>query len=228
MHLLKLPSILAVSAVLCVSAGCSKRGSQSKGAESQASSQPAPTSSSSSSSATAQAAPPSGTSSSKSQGKAKSVSDENCPMSVPGATAKAEDVPEGVALTLNTPEPTQVPEIQQRSRRMLHEQATATQQRASSTNATPMQEAQREDLGDSQFEEQDGLDETGMGGSGMAGAPSMPASASVQDTPDGVVIVYTALDPKKQKQLSSEIHMAADQMQHGKCPGMGGPSPSME
>ncbi|WP_338864334.1 hypothetical protein [Myxococcus stipitatus] len=226
MHLLKVPSILAVSAVLCFSAGCSKRGSQSKGAESQASTQPAP---SSSSSPTAQAAPPSGTSSSsKSQGKPQSVADENCPMTVPGATAKAEDVPEGVALTLNTPEPTQVPEIQQRSRRMLHEQATATQRRASSTNATPMQEAQREDLGNSQFEEQDGLDETGMGGAGMAGAPTMPASASVQDTPDGVVIVYTALDPKKQKELSSEIHMAADQMQHGKCPGMGGPSPSMK
>ncbi|WP_342375603.1 hypothetical protein NVS55_30520 [Myxococcus stipitatus] len=214
MHLLKLPSILAVSAVLCFSAGCSKRGSQSKGAEPQATTQPP------SSAPTAQA--PKARSSSKS----KSVSDDNCPMSIPGTTAKAEDTPEGVALTLSTPEPTQVSELQQRSRRMLHEQATATQQRAS--NATPMEEAEREDLGVGQLEEQDGLDETGMGGSGMAGAPTMPASASVQDTPDGVVIVYSALDPQKQKQLSSEIHSAAEQMKPGKCPGMGGPSPSIE
>ncbi|WP_163865236.1 hypothetical protein [Myxococcus eversor] len=225
MHLSRLPSILAVSAALCFSIGCSKRGSQSQGAEPQASTQPPPEAPPPPATAAAvppdmgpQPPPPDGKHHDKHH---KSASAANCPMSVSGAVARAQDVPEGVALIISTPEPTQVAELQQRSRAMLHEQAESTQR---AQQETPMQEAQHEDLGDSPLEEQDGLDDTGMGGSGMAGAPTMPSSASVQDTPDGVVIVYTAMDPKKQKQLSGEVHKTADQMQPGKCPGM---SPDM-
>ncbi|NTX33563.1 hypothetical protein HUA74_01525 [Myxococcus sp. CA051A] len=225
MHLSRLPSILAVSAALCFSVGCSKRGSQSEGAEPQASTQPPPAQPPPP--ATAEAVPPDmgpqpPPPGDEHHGKHhKGVSEPNCPMSVSGAMARAQDVPEGVALIISTPEPTQVAELQQRSRAMLHEQAESTQR---AQQETPMQEAQREDLGDSPLEEQDGLDDTGMGGSGMAGAPTMPSSASVQDTPDGVIIVYTAMDPSKQKQLSSEVHKTADQMKPGKCPGM---SPDM-
>ncbi|WP_408889512.1 hypothetical protein ACJ2CR_38295 [Myxococcus faecalis] len=216
MQLFRLPSILAVSAALCFSVGCSKRGSQSQGAEPQASTQPpAPPQPPPS---MAQGAPPPDDAHGKHHGKHhKGVSEANCPMAVPGAVARAEDVPEGVALVLSTPEPTQVAELQQRSRRMLHEQAASTQ-RAQETSV--LDEVQREDLGDSDTEEQYGRDDSGTGGAGMAGAPTMPSSASVQDTPDGVVIVYTAMDPSQQQQLSSEVHQTANEMKPGQCPGM--------
>ncbi|MCE9667541.1 hypothetical protein LY474_06905 [Myxococcus stipitatus] len=229
MRLLRLPSILAVSAALCVSAGCSKKGDQSKGA--QATAQPQGTSSPSSttaqpqgtsspSSTTAQAPPPEqATQGGKHHKKhhAQSVEDENCPMKVPGAQARAQDVPEGVALIISTPDSTQVADLQQRSRRMLNQQAASTQR---VQHEPPIEEAQREDLGDSPLEEQLGSDESGRGGGGLAGAPTMPSSAHIQDTPEGVVIVYTAQDPKHQEQLNKEVHHTADEMKPGICPGV--------
>ncbi len=191
MFLSRLTCAVAVSAVLGFSTGCSssKRGTPEPGA--QASVQQAPSQPGS--------------------------EQQLCPMTVPGAQARAQDVPEGVALIISTSEPDQVAELQQRTRRMLQQQQESTQR---AQQETAMGRVQEEEIGDTGMEEQLGKDDTGQGGSGMAGAPTMPSSARVQDTPDGVTILYVAADPAQQKQLSSEVHRNADQMQPGRCPGM--------
>ncbi|MCP3103334.1 hypothetical protein LZ198_31075 [Myxococcus sp. K15C18031901] len=217
MRLFRLPSILAISAALCMGVGCAKRGTQPENAtvnnQPQGTSEPVSTSAESSKPEQSgkEVEPP------HKKGHAESVADVDCPMKVPGAQARAQDVPEGVALIISTADESQVADLQQRSRRMLNQQAASTQR---VQNEPPIEEAAREDLGDSPLEEQLGDDTSGRGGGGLAGAPTMPSSAHIKDTPEGVVIVYTAQDPKHQKQLNKEVHQTADEMKPGICPGV--------
>ncbi|MBZ4330340.1 hypothetical protein NR800_21570 [Corallococcus interemptor] len=188
----RLPLTLAAAAALCFSAGCSKKGMHKE--ESQ---QPLPASAQS-------AATP-------------ATTDPRCPMSVPGTQVHTKDTPNGVSMMFTTSDPSQVGDLQMRARRLLDEQSKRT-------NSEPvMNRAQAEDLGDSSTEIQSGLDESGTGGGGnrdMAGAPTVPAAAVGEDTPDGITITYTAQDPRQTRRLIDEIHETARQMQGGHCPGM--------
>ncbi len=181
----RFPAALAASVMLCFSVGCSRKAKTSKGHMPP----------------TAQQMP---------QGQeglppnARAGMKHDCPMEVPGARARAEDIPEGVALIIVTPEADQVTNLQQRSRRM-------------------MQFQQEHGTGGSGMAQPPGVKYDEMGGQeepGSAGAPSVPSVASVHDAPQGVVIVYTAVDPARQDKLSSEIHRNAQYLDTGKCPGM--------
>ncbi|RKH14406.1 hypothetical protein D7V97_03005 [Corallococcus sp. CA053C] len=183
----RLSLALTASATLCFSAGCSKQ-EMHKSTSHQASS-------------------PS----------AQSSVDQRCPMAVPGAQVRTEDTSDGVALIFTTSDPTQVADLQLRSRRMLDEQARRTQ------GQTPMDLAQEEDLGDSATEEQAGRDESGTGGGGAldtAGAPTVPSRAVAQDTQDGITVTYSAMDTMQKRQLIDEVHETARQLKGGHCPGM--------
>lgn len=178
---------LAASAALCFSAGCSKQ-EMHKSESPQATPTPAQAS-----------------------------VDQRCPMAVPGAQVRTEDTSDGVALIFTTSDPSQVADLQLRSRRMLDEQAQRTR------SQTPMDLAQEEDLGDSALEEQAGRDESGTGGGGpqdTAGAPTVPSRAVAQDTQDGITVTYSALDEMQKRQLIDEVQETARQMKGGHCPGM--------
>ncbi|AFE07068.1 hypothetical protein COCOR_06696 [Corallococcus coralloides DSM 2259] len=94
MPMSRLPLMLAATAALCFSAGCSKKGMNK--AESK---EPM--------SATAMS----------------STGDQRCPMSVPGAQVQTQDTSDGVALMFTTTDPSQVSDLQARARRLLKEQS---------------------------------------------------------------------------------------------------------
>ncbi|QDE99800.1 hypothetical protein BHS05_30375 [Myxococcus xanthus] len=181
----RFPAALAASAVMCFSVGCSRHAKTAQGGRPP----------------TAQQMPRQG------EGlppNAQAEMKRDCPMDVSGAQARAEDIPEGVALIIVTQETDKVADLQQRSRRM-------------------MQFQQQHGTGGSGMAQPPGVDYDEMGGReepGSAGAPSVPSIASVHDSPEGVVIVYTAVDPARQDKLSSEIHRNAKYLDTGKCPGM--------
>ena len=185
----RLSLVLTASAALCLSAGCSKQ--EMHKSESR------------------QAIPPPAQ---------RSSVDQRCPMSVPGAQVRTEDTSDGVALIFTTSDPSQVADLQLRSRRMLDEQARRTQ------GQTPMDLAQEEDLGDGAMEEQSGRDESGTGGGGgaldTAGAPTVPSRAVAQETEDGITVTYSAMDTMQKRQLVDEVHETARQLKGGHCPGM--------
>ncbi|WP_426754576.1 hypothetical protein [Myxococcus sp. Y35] len=181
----RFPAVLAASAVLSFSVGCARKAKTSQeGMPPTAQQMPQDQ----------EGLPPN----------AQAEMKRDCPMEVPGAMARAEDIPEGVALIIVTPETDKVADLQQRSRRM-------------------MQFQQEHGTGGSGMAQPPGVDYDEMGGReepGSAGAPSVPSVASVHDSPQGVVIVYTAVDPARQGKLSSEIHRNAQYLDTGKCPGM--------
>lgn len=191
--------VLAVLTTLALLAGCSKNATTSQGkGQSTAQQQPA-------ASSTAEQAPPGPTSE---EIPARAEMERDCPMKVPGAQARAEDRPEGVALIFVTSEEDQVAELQQRSRNMMQRQ----QEHGTS--------------GRRGLDQPPGVDYQAMGGSGLpgsAGAPSVDSSARLEDTPQGVTIVYRALNPSDQERLRAEIHETARQMSPGQCPGMAPP-----
>ncbi len=181
----RFPAAVAASAVLCFSVGCSRKSKMSH-----------------------EGMPPTAQQMPQGQDQlppnARADMKRDCPMDVPGAQARAEDIPEGVALVIVTPEADKVEDLQKRSRRM-------------------MQFQQEHGTGGSGMAQPPGVDYDEMGGAeepGSAGAPSVPSVASVHDAPQGVVIVYTAVDPARQDKLSSEIHRNAKYLATGKCPGM--------
>jgi hypothetical protein len=131
-------------------------------------------------------------------------------MIVPGAQARAEDTPEGVALTIVTSEKDQVADLRELSRQMMQRQ----QERGTAGRRGAAQPP--------------GVEYDNMGGSGLpgsAGAPSVPSAARIEDVPSGVIITYRATDPKHQERLSAEIHKNAEKMTPGQCPGMAPPEP---
>ncbi|ATB50243.1 hypothetical protein [Corallococcus macrosporus] len=181
----RFPAVLAASAVMGFPVGCSKHGESAQGGMPP----------------TAQQMPQQDDGVSPG---ARARMKTDCPMDVSGAQARAEDIPEGVALIIVTSETDKVADLQQRSRRM-------------------MQFQQQQGTGGSGMAQPPGVDYDEMGGQeepGSAGAPSVPSVASVHDSPEGVVIVYTAVDPARQDTLSSEIHRNAKYLDTGKCPGM--------
>ncbi|TSC25195.1 hypothetical protein [Corallococcus sp. Z5C101001] len=188
----RLSLTLAASVALCFTAGCSKKGMYK--------------------SDSGQSAPPSGQSTAMT-----SQGNPRCPMSVPGTQVSTQTTSDGVALIFSTTDPSQVSDLQSRTRRMLDAQSK-------STNAeTPMDLAKEEDLGDSAVEEQAGRDESGTGGAGYkakAGAPTVPSKAEAQDTPEGITIIYSAQDQMQKRQLVDEVNATAHQMKNGHCPGM--------
>ncbi|NOJ95177.1 hypothetical protein D7W82_15250 [Corallococcus sp. CA049B] len=97
MPMSRLPLMLAATAALCFSAGCSK-----KGMHKEESKQP------------------------MSATEMSSTGDQRCPMSVPGAQVHTQDTSNGVALMFTTSDPSQVADLQTRARRLLNEQAKRT------------------------------------------------------------------------------------------------------
>ncbi len=187
----RLPSVLAVSAALCFAVGCSKSATTSQ-------QYPPETEATASKEAPPQEPlrPP--------------QLEHDCPMIVPGAQARAEDTPEGVALTIVTSEEDQVADVRELSRQLMQRQ----QERGTAGRRGEAQPP--------------GVEYKNMGGSGLpgsAGAPSVPSAARIEDVPSGVVITYRASDPKHQDRLSEEIHRNAEQMTPGQCPGMAPPEP---
>ena len=143
--------------------------------------------------------------------------DKRCPMSVPGAQVHAQDTADGVVLNFTTSDPSQVPDLQTRARRMLKEQAN----RSNAESATDMANAR--DLGDTSTEIQAGRDDAGTGGAGnkgTAGAPTVPAKAVAQDTPNGITITYSAQNQMQKRHLFDEVHETARKLQGGYCPGL--------
>ncbi|MCY1015823.1 hypothetical protein [Pyxidicoccus sp. MSG2] len=184
----RLPSVLAVSAALCFAVGCSKSATTSQ-------QYPEATASAS------KEVPPE-------QPLAPPQIEHDCPMIVPGAQARAEDTPEGVALTIVTTEEDKVADVRELSRRLMQRQ----QERGTAGRRGEAQPP--------------GVEYKNMGGSGLpgsAGAPTVPAAARIEDIPGGSVITYRASDPKHQDQLSSDIHGNAEKMTPGQCPGMAAP-----
>ena len=188
MPMSRLPLTLGGAAALCFSAGCSKKEMHKKDSK-----QPLPAS-------------------------AQSSADQRCPMSVPGTQVQTQDTSDGVALMFTTSDPSQVPDLQTRARRMLTEQSKTTRAE------TPLDLAQEEDLGDSSTEIQSGRDESGTGGGGdeqgIAGAPMVPARVVATDTPNGITLTYSAQDTMQKRQLIDEVHETARQLKGGHCPGM--------
>lgn len=189
MPMSRLPLTLAAAAALCFSAGCSKKGMHKEESQEPMS---------------ASAAKP-------------STGDPRCPMSVPGTQVHTQETSDGVALMFTTSDPSQVPDLQARARRLLHEQS----KRSNAESVTDLGKAQ--DLGNSSTEIQSGRNEIGTGGAGnmgTAGAPTVPAQAVTQDTPEGITITYSAQDHMQKRLLIDEVRETARQMQGGHCPGM--------
>ncbi|MBN9682737.1 MULTISPECIES: hypothetical protein [unclassified Corallococcus] len=97
MPMSRLPLMLAATAALCFSAGCSKKGMHKEDSK----------------------GPMSATEMS-------STGDQRCPMSVPGAQVHTQDTSDGVALVFTTSDPSQVSDLQTRARRLLDEQSKRT------------------------------------------------------------------------------------------------------
>lgn len=190
MPMSRLSLTLAASVALCFTAGCSKKGMTK--------------------SDSGQSTPPSTQSTAMApQG------NPRCPMSVPGTQVRTQTTSDGVALMFSTTDPSQVSDLQARTRRMLDAQSKSSE--------TPMDLAKEEDLGDSAVEEQAGRDESGTGGAGYkgkAGAPTVPSKAVAQDTPEGITIIYSAEDEMQKRQLVDEVNATAHKMKSGHCPGM--------
>ncbi|WP_164018018.1 hypothetical protein [Pyxidicoccus trucidator] len=187
----RLPFVLAVSAALSFAAGCSKNATTSQGGEQ----------------STAQQYPPGPTAEGEDV-PARAEIERDCPMTVPGAQARAEDSQEGVALVIVTSEEDQVADLRERSRNMMQRQ----QEHGVS--------------GRRGLEQAPGIEYQGMGGGGLqgtAGSPSVPSVSRLEEIPGGVTITYTAAESKHQERLSSEIHQNAELMKPGQCPGMAPP-----
>lgn len=188
----RLPAALAVTATLCFAAGCSKSATTSQ--QYPPGTQPVSTAE--------HPEPQSG------QPPARAELEKDCPMTVPGAEAKAEDTAQGVALAFTTTEPDQVDNLRERGRRMIQRQ----QEHGVS--------------GKRGLEQPPGIEYKGEGGGGLAGsagAPSVQSYARVEDIPNGVSITYRAVDPSMQDRLSEEVHQNAESLQPGLCPGMAAP-----
>ena len=131
--------------------------------------------------------------------------ERDCPMTVPGAQARAEDTSEGVLLRVTTPEEAQVAELRQRSYNMLQRQ----QEQGTSARHGMAQAP--------------GIDYDFMGGgraAGSAGSPSVPSYAHMEETAQGVAIFYSAKNPSQRARLRSDIRETAEKMEPGQCPGM--------
>lgn len=131
--------------------------------------------------------------------------ERDCPMTVPGAQARAEDTPQGVLLIVTTPEQAHVAELRQRSHNMLQRQ----QEQGTSARHG--------------MEQAPGIQYRTEGGgthAGSAGSPSVPAYAHVEDTAQGVAISYSAKKPSQLDRLRSDIRETAEKMEPGQCPGM--------
>ncbi|NMO13394.1 hypothetical protein HPC49_19010 [Pyxidicoccus fallax] len=181
----RLTSVLAVSTALWLGVGCSQSATTSQ------QSAPPPE-------ATGEQPPP------------RAEIERDCPMVVPGAQARAEDTPEGVALIIVTDAEQQVEALRQRSREMMSRQ----QEHGVS--------------GRRGLAQPPGIEYQGMGGGGLAGsagAPSVVSRSRLEEIPGGVSITYTAQKPEEQARLSSDIHENADLMKPGFCPGMAPPEP---
>jgi hypothetical protein len=129
----------------------------------------------------------------------------DCPMTVPGAQARAEDIPEGVLLIVTTPQEAHVAELQQKSQNMLQRQ----QEQGTSARHG--------------MDQPPGIEYQVMGGgrvAGSAGSPSVPSYAHMEETAQGVAIVYSAKNPSQRERLRSDIHENAEKMEPGQCPGM--------
>ncbi|MFL5343457.1 MAG: hypothetical protein ACJ8AT_01620 [Hyalangium sp.] len=131
--------------------------------------------------------------------------ERDCPMTVPGAQARAEDTAEGVLLLITTPEEAHVAELRQRSHNMLQRQ----QEQGTSARHG--------------MDQPPGIDYQSMGGgrnAGSAGSPSVPSSARMEKTAQGVAIFYSAKSPSQRDRLRSDIRKNAEKMEPGQCPGM--------
>lgn len=129
----------------------------------------------------------------------------DCPMTVPGAQARAEDTPEGVLLIVTTPEETHVAELRQRSHNMLQRQ----QEHGTSARFG--------------MDQPPGIDYSAMGGgriAGSAGSPSVQSYAHMEEIAQGVAILYSAKNPSQRDRLRSDIREDAEKMEPGRCPGM--------
>ena len=190
----RLPAALAVVAALSFAAGCSKSATTSQ--QYPPGTQPVSTPETPEQQSENAQPPP------------RAELERDCPMTVPGAQAQAQDTAEGVTLNFTTTEPEQVANLRDRGRNMLQRQ----QEKGVS--------------GKRGLEQPPGIEYQGEGGSGLAGsagAPSVPAYARVEDIPNGVAITYRATDPSKQSELSTEVHQNAEYLQPGLCPGMAHP-----
>jgi hypothetical protein len=68
-----------------------------------------------------------------------------------------------------------------------------------------------------------GIDYQAMGGgrnAGSAGSPSVPSYAHMEETAQGVAILYSAKNPSQRERLRSDIRENAEKMEPGQCPGM--------
>jgi hypothetical protein len=131
--------------------------------------------------------------------------ERDCPMTVPGAQARAEDTPEGVLLVVTTPEEAHVAELRERSHNMLQRQ----QEQGTSARHG--------------MDQPPGIEYQVMGGgrvAGSAGSPSVPAYAHMEETAQGVAILYSAKNPSQRDRLRSDIRESAEKMEPGQCPGM--------
>ena len=185
----RLPLVLAALVSLAAVVGCSKSATTSQGEGT----------------STPQQAPPE---QAGEQPPPRAEMERDCPMTVPGALARAEDTPDGVALVFTTSEMDQVENLRQRGRNMMQRQA------------------EHGVSGRRGLEQPPGIDYSAIGGSGLpgsAGAPSVPTYARVEDTPQGVTIAYKAVDPSDQERLRAEIHETAGKLTPGQCPGMAPP-----
>ncbi|WP_241758591.1 hypothetical protein [Pyxidicoccus parkwayensis] len=188
----RLPAALALSAALSFAAACSKNATTSQ--QYPPGTQPVST--------------PTQPQEQTGQPPARAEIEKDCPMTVPGAQAMAQDTAEGVAINFITTEPDQVANLRDRGRNMIQRQ----QEHGVS--------------GKRGLEQPPGVEYKGMGGGGLAGsagAPSVPAYARVEDIPNGVSITYRATDPEKQAELSAEVHENAESLKPGLCPGMAHP-----
>ncbi|WP_246357007.1 hypothetical protein [Pyxidicoccus fallax] len=187
----RLPLTLAALAALASVAGCSKSATTSQGeGQSTAQQEQAPPE------RTGEMPPP------------RAEIERDCPMTVPGAQARAEDTREGVAIAFTTSEQDQVVELRQRARNMMQRQA------------------EHGVSGRRGLEQPPGVDYSGIGGGGLpgsAGAPSVQSYTRVDDTPDGVTISYKAVKDSERERLRTEVHQTAGMMQPGVCPGMAAP-----
>jgi hypothetical protein len=190
----RLPAALAVVAALSFAAGCSSSKSAKTSNEYPKGTEPVST----------PAAPAEQTG----QPPPRAELEKDCPMTVPGAQAQAQDTAEGVAIHFTTTEQAQVANLRDRGRNMLQRQQ------------------ERGVTGKRGLAQPPGVEYQGEGGSGLAGsagAPSVPAYARVEDIPNGVSITYKAKEPSQQGELSSEVHRNAEYLQPGLCPGMAAP-----
>ncbi|HVG61309.1 MAG TPA: hypothetical protein VNA24_22305 [Hyalangium sp.] len=131
--------------------------------------------------------------------------ERDCPMTVPGAQARAEDTPEGALLIVTTPEEAHVAELQQKSHNMLQRQ----QEQGTSARYG--------------MDQPPGIEFQAMGGgrvAGSAGSPSVQSYAHMEETAQGVAILYSAKKPSQRDRLRSDIRENAEKMEPGQCPGM--------